>query len=560
MDQMKDFGVLKFIDRFEKLFENAGINYPVMRRLLQLMLIMDRRRSTTVMVNRAEKNENTYSSLFKGYLFSYGLLGVFIVILMLVPFSLFVKMSIILGMIIIMVMTTMVSDFSSVLLDLKDRSILVPKPIDFRTLNMAKSLHTFIYMGMITFFIAGPSLAAGTIKYGLSFFIIFFVQLIFMDLLVIFFASILYYAVLQFFDGDKLRDFISYFQILLSIAMILIYEVVGKSLDMFNINVSFAPRWWTYILPSVWFAGPYSIFIEKVRGSVYIILSLLSIIVPAALFLAYYFWVNPYIERNLLKLSFISEKRARFIESKEIFKSKLYRIVSWDRKESIFFRFTQNMVSGERQLKLKLHPSLAYAIVFPLIFLFTSFSRSTSFFSVYWGLSNSPFYLSIYITLVILSNLYVFVYTSEKYKGAWLYNVLPLNNPSTIFKGSIKSFIVRYLAPIYIFTGLIFYMFYGAALLPHLIVMFINLVILVIINFDIRSKRLPFSLEFLEPKANRGCRVLIVSITYCVINAVIEYFVPRFIPYGLEIYIIVMLLSMIILWRNSFKLKWNDLR
>lgn len=218
------------------------------------------------------------------------------------------------------------------------------------------------------------------------------------------------------------------------------------------------------------------------------------------------------------------------------------------------------MVSSERQLKLKLYPSLAYAIVFPLIFLFTSFSRSTSFFSVYWGLSNSPFYLSIYITLLILSNSFVLVYSSEKYNGAWLYSVLPLKDPAPIFRGSIKSFIMKYLVPVYIFTGLIFYMFYGAALMPHLIVMFINLIILVIINFNIRHKSLPFSLKFMESQAGNGLHVLIVSFAYCVVNALIEYFVPRYLPYGMLIYSVVILSLMAALWRNSFKLRWNDLK
>lgn len=560
MDQMKDFGVLKFIDRFKKIFENAGINYPVMRRLLQVMLIMDRRQSNTVMTNRIDKSEGTYSNLFKGYLFSYGLLGVFIVVLMLVPFSLFYKMSIIIGMVIIMVVTTMLCDFSSVLLNVNDRTVLIPKPIDSKTISMAESLHILIYMATITLFIAGPSLIAGTIKYGSMFFKIFLIQLIFIDLLAVFFTSIMYFVVLQFFNLDRFKDGMSFFQIVLSLAMMLVYELVGKTFGMTKISVSFAPNWWAYLIPSVWFAGSYSIFIGKLRGGAYIILCLLSILIPVCLFLIYHFFIYPYFERNFLKLSAISGKRARFVEKRSVFKRKLYRIISWNRDENIFLKFTHDMVSSERQLKLKLHPSLAYAIVFPLIFLFTSFSRSKSFFSVYWGLSNTPFYLSIYITLVILSSSYVLIYKSGEYKGAWIYKVLPIEDPSPIFKGSIKSFIMRYLVPVYIFIGLIFYLFYGAALLPHLLVMFINLIILVIINFDINDKSLPFSLKLTEVQTKKGLSALIVTLIYCAVNAIIEYIIPRFLPYGLDVYVAVILLLMVILWGKSFKITWDDLR
>ena len=42
-----------------------------------------------------------------------------------------------------MVMTSMISDFSSVLLHIRNRNILFTKPIDRKTINAAKIVHIF---------------------------------------------------------------------------------------------------------------------------------------------------------------------------------------------------------------------------------------------------------------------------------------------------------------------------------------------------------------------------------------------------------------------------------
>lgn len=44
-------------------------------------------------------------------------------------------------------------------------------------------------------------------------------------------------------------------------------------------------------------------------------------------------------------------------------------LICSDKVENNFYRFTQNMMTSERGLKLKLYPSLAFSIAIPLIFL-----------------------------------------------------------------------------------------------------------------------------------------------------------------------------------------------
>ena len=58
-------------------------------------------------------------------------------------------------------MTSMISDFSSVLLDIRDSNILYPKPIDRKTVSAAKLIHIIIYLSLLTVALVRPSLIAG---------------------------------------------------------------------------------------------------------------------------------------------------------------------------------------------------------------------------------------------------------------------------------------------------------------------------------------------------------------------------------------------------------------
>ena len=48
---MKDNKILKFLDLFKLVFQKMGIDYPVMRKILQVKLLLDGRRTSTVLNN-----------------------------------------------------------------------------------------------------------------------------------------------------------------------------------------------------------------------------------------------------------------------------------------------------------------------------------------------------------------------------------------------------------------------------------------------------------------------------------------------------------------------------
>jgi hypothetical protein len=340
------------------------------------------------------------------------------------------------------------------------------------------------------------------------------------------------------------------------------YQFVGRAFNLLKTDFQFAPKWWTYVLPPMWFSAPYSYFLENNRQYVYIVLGLMGILIPLSLLILYYVKIAPYFEKSLQKLSATGAKKSAFIEGKGKLRRKFTNIICHRKMDNIFYRFTGSMISNERQLKLKLYPNLAYAAVFPFIFFLNMFSRSNSIEENLSNVKGSGNYLYMYFAIMLLSSLYATIYSSEKYKSSWIYKTLPLEDPSPIFKGSMKCFLAKFVLPVFLFLSFIIYLLYGTMIIPHLIVMFLSLIILTLVNFKAGDRKLPFSIDFFqqnkEQQTGNGCLMLIVNGLCCAIGAAIEYLVSTT-HYGIYIYIAVLLTVMIIMWKVFLNIKWANI-
>lgn len=415
---MEDSKILKFVDKFKFIYEKLGVNYASMRTILKLKLLMDNRRVPTIYKDRENENKK---NTFKKSLFLYGLMGVFLAVFIFIPSPMIVKMSINIGAIMFLIMTTMIADFSSVLLDIRDKNILNTKPLDPKTINAAKTTHILIYITSIAGAIAGPTLIGGLIKYKFKFFIIFFFQIILLSFFTIFITSILYYFILKIFDGEKLKDIINYFQIVLSIVLALGYQIIPRVFDFTGVSVNFKIKWWSYLVPPVWFAAPYSLIIEHNSGREYVLLSIMCVAIPIIIFGIYYKFIVPYFEENLQKLDSSISKKGSVEEAKGVRHKGYASIFCRDKIENVFFRFSRNMISTERKLKLKLYPTLTFAVIFPFIMLIGSFSKYESVSQAFNEFSKGNYYFSIYLSVLMLVVSIELLSQSEKYKGSWIY-------------------------------------------------------------------------------------------------------------------------------------------
>ncbi|MEA4989216.1 MAG: ABC transporter permease, partial [Anaerovorax sp.] len=527
---MKEFAFLKFLDKVSSVFQMNGIDYPIMRKILQIKFTMDERRVPTIMMNEKKQAEK---NTFRSALIIYAIMGIVIGVFMFLPLPLFYKMNLITGMILFMLMTSMISDFSSVLLDVDDKNILLPKPINAKTLNTAKLIHIIVYLFSITMAISGGSLVFGLIRYGVVFFLLLLLEIILLCGFAILFTALFYYAILTIFSGEKLKDIINYFQIVLVTVMTIMYQLIGRIFDISNLNLNVTPHLWDFFLPSAWFSAPFKILIEMDTSWHYRSLSLIGLIVPLITVTLYVKVVAPRFEKKLQKLNSGGSVRQISLR-KESFQRAVSNIICSHPIEKVFFRFTLQMMGNERKLKLKLYPNLAFAVILPLIFLLNFFNSNQSFAESFSEISNGKYYLMLYFSVAFLDSSFSMISSSENYKGAWIYKTLPIDNPGMVMRGAFKGFLYQYIIPAYLLISILFIAIFRLRVIPNLILIFLNLLLLMIAFFLFSQKELPFYKDFNIQNGNNLLNVML-SFIFCTVCAFVHYAAVAWIPYGLAI-------------------------
>lgn len=483
---MKRFKSLIIIDKFRWLFEKMNIDYDAMRKILEIKITMDERRVTTIYIDK-EDDGKKHKNKFKQSLTMYVIMSVFLSLLIFFKMNTLFKMNFFFGLVIFLIMTTMISDFSSVLLDIRDKSILSIRPISTNTLNMAKILHIGIYIGSITLALTAIPLGVAMILWGFKFFLMLLCEIVLVDLFVISLTAIIYIFVLKFFDGEKLKDLINCVQIILTLFMTILYQFMDKLFYFINTKINFLPRWWQYFIPSMWFASPFELFIEGNKQINILILSVLALVIPI-LFITLYIKLIPVFELNIEKLNNINsiKKRRSLLEM-------LQSVICRNNEEKAFFKFILTMTKNERDFKLKIYPSMGIDILIPLIFMVKTLTQSVSVNQWLLDMRQSNNYLFIYFIAISGTSIMNMLTYSKQYKGGWIYKVCPITNVENIFKAVIKIVILKFILPIFLIESLILILIFTPKIVIHLLIVFINTIIITLISFKLYTKGYPFS-------------------------------------------------------------------
>lgn len=537
---MNDFLVLKLLDRLQGGFRRIGVDYPVLRSILQLKLTMDGRRTPTVLAGGKDSKSDKDGSPFR-IQWIYLLLGLLLIFFVVPEGNYLFSMSIAFGIAMFMISTTLISDFSSVMLDLRDKNILFVRPVNRRTLNMAKSLHILIYLFTLTLTLMGPSLAVSLFKQGVFFFLIYAVEIILMDCLILVFTGLVYLLILRVFDGEKLKDIINYVQIILTIGITVGYQLISRLFDIADLSLSFKPAWWQYMLAPVWFAAPFERLLGETRSANLTVMAALSLVVPVLL-LVIYIRLMPLFERSLQKLA---EQGAGGKSSGRL-PLLLSEIVCRGKEEALFFRFTWSMMRNERDFKLKVYPAFGLSLVLPFILIFnTRRGGDVELFR------SSNYFLFIYFSALLTITAVHMLRYSTSYKAAWIYKAIPLPGMAPVYRGMLKAALLRLLLPLFVIEGAVFLWLFGLRLVPQLIIMLLFMLVYPVICFRLLPKSLPFSEKYIAARQKEFSGNSFVQMFILMLFAGLHYLVTL-IPYGIYIYIPILAACNWWIWTVSF--------
>lgn len=545
---MQDYRTLKLLDRFERLFSSFGVDYKLMRRILQVKLTMDGRRVPTIFSQSAKKEDKEKNNQFIKSLWIYVLFGLFMVPFVLMGENYLFQMSLFYGIFTFFVMTSMISDFSSVLLDIRDRNILLPKPVDQKTVSTAKMVHVFIYLSFLTIALVTIPLIVGLVKNGPLFFLIAAVNIILIDLLVVGLTALIYLSILRFFDGEKLKDIINYVQIGLSLMIMVGYQLLIRSFEFIDLTVALEPKWWQVFIFPMWYGANMEMIMNGSFQPFYLLFSGLCIVVPIVS-IWIYMKFNSTFEKNLQKLA--SHGKAKAPKRNKVGQTFL-QIICRSHEERAFFRFASSMMKNERDFKLKVYPSLGFSIVIPFIFIMNSIQDDFA------RLSESKAYITIYFSLIIIPTIMILLKYSGKYKGGWIFRAAPMNELKPVFSGTIKAFIFKLYLPVYLILSVLFIVLFGVRILPDLVVVFLNACMYAVICFKILEKSIPFTKSFDEYNQNGNVATTFGLMLFVALFAGL-HFVSTLFSYGVYLYLGVVIIALAAIWRFAFNITWEKI-
>lgn len=537
---MKKDRALKIVDRFRGLYEKLGVDYEMMKLILETKLIMDKRRAPTITMNNKynEEKENKFGMA----LGLYALMGAFMALVIVFKYNIMLQMTLYFGFFMFVIGSSFITDFAYVLLDVKDKNLLGITGVSSKTINAAKITNILIYMTKISLAYGGAGIIV-SLRYGIVFTVVFILEIILINLFMVLITAFIYYLVLKFFNGEKLKDIINGVQIFLTVGIMVMYQIIGRLFNVLEVESTFTvTKWWQGLIPSLWFAAPLEIVESGKINNTLIMLTILAVLAPLVSILIY-FKIAKKFEDYIQKLNNNTYKG----KDKIPFSFRIGNLICRSNTEKSFFNFTVNIIKSERNFKLRTYPNLAMALIFPFIFLANTFDKYGNFTEWKTGMAHSNSFFTLYLGIFILAPVILMIKYSDQFKAAWIYKAVPIDDMASIFKGAYKGVFYKMVLPVYILLSLIFLWIFTLRILPQIIAIFLVIVILSLIALKAMDKHLPFSISFKDGGKMDDLGVTILIFILSGILGGMHYFINK-ISYGVYIFIALELIIIWILW------------
>lgn len=526
---------LRILDLFRLFFEKIGVDYSTMRAIVSTKLVLDRRRAPAIQQKNSDsKSEKSY---LQGYLL-HLIFGIFMAAIIYIIKDDMLRMAYFAGPFFFMTTMYLVSDFSFVLLDTKDKNIIMTRPVKSKTVSVSKFVHIFIYMVRLNIFLAGPSMVVFIMSYGIAAAFIFVLEVIFMDMLIFIMTISIYFAVLRFFDGELLRNLINLIQIILAVLLSIGYQIAVRMIDFESIkDMSYNFSSWDYFNPVLWFGAPFEIMFGGGRSTYLYVFSVLLIVVPSISFVFY------------LKLSKIMEQLLLKLESGETEKHKNHfleklagKILCRNNVQNQSFYFANAVLRSDRSLKLKIYPPLSTGILIPVLMIFNMGIRGEEYQAM--GME----YLYLYFAILSISTVIRHVNYSSAWKGSYVFVSSGFGQMEDVYRGMLKTVLFRFMLPVEILGAIIYIALFKEMFLLDIAVVFLAGIAALPIIGKIYIFEYPFSRPLEESNQKESIDKIMVSIIVAGVFAGMHGLF-HLTEYGTMIYAAVLVLFIPLCWK-----------
>jgi hypothetical protein len=481
--------LLTVLDAFAWIFRLLGADYEQVRAIVAIKIVMDNRRQLVTFQKKAKESGNTFWQT----VFVYILLGLFIGFLLSAIPSFRFAMTVFFSYLMVMIVMTLITDFSSILLDTSDNTIILPRPVDGRTLFVARATHIMLYLGQLALGLSIVPCLVVFFMHGWAVLLAFCAGVVLAILTAMFITNAFYLLVMQFSSEEKLKNIINYFQIIMAVAVMGSYQILPRMMGRFTGEFfEFSLNAWSFLIPPLWMAGALEMVKLHVFDGLHLGLTACALIVPFAGMYAVNTYLTPIFNRKLSALSggVDGSKTKKVVVQNATLPSRRWFTAS--SVEQGAFDVVSKLLSRDRKIKLKIYPAYGYVLILGFIFIFRS---KDSLESTLAHLSESNYHLVlIYLMFMVQQVACHEIPYSDDFKASWIYFSAPLAAPGEILSGTIKAIFVRLFVPGYAAISVIVLYVWGWRVWPDLLFGLFNNMIMVLLLVTISKRYLPFSM------------------------------------------------------------------
>ena len=480
--------ILKLFVPFRWFIVKMGADYEQFITILRLKLTLDDRR-----VNKyTKKSEKSQQNTLIKISFFQILMGTFFAIFLILiktPFTFFYFAH---TFLMVMMAMMIISEFSIILFDTSENAIIHPLPIIGNTLSLARNAHVFVYLAMMAFCLSVVTIGIAIYRFGEITGLLFVMSIFLNVLFTLFFTNILYLGIMRLVSGERLKNLLMYFQIVIAIFFMAAYQIGLRMVDKTALQeMVLQVNWYTYLFPPAFFAGGIeSLTTHNFDQSHLIFLTEALLLPPAAIFYTGKY-LTPVFNRKLMDLE--QGDRVSKIKSEKSQNSLWYRlneaIFVFESDERASFKLMWKMTGRERQFKQTLLPTFGYIIimmVLPNIGKHSNFNDFTTGFKYLFIL-----YVFMIVSFALCTSLLIGNYQTS----SWVFKSMPLKSPASFFKGAIKAAFARFFIPFYIVVGTVVCFLWGIKALPDVFIAFLSIYLITLLLYYSQQPGFPFSLE-----------------------------------------------------------------
>ncbi len=507
--------ILRLIGGLSGFWERIGVDPGQLLAISEVRLKMDARRTHFLAQHRSsEKNSGLGSRFLLAFFLSiFGTLmgALFFVIdnLGMAMFLYFTAWMVLLAMMLI-------TDFTEVLIDSRDNSILLTRPVNGRTVTVARLIQIAVYLFKITLAFAIPALILLPWLTGPIGLPVLVLQLLLSMVLVILFVNACYLLIFRLFTPRRIKDILGYFQIAITTVIILGYYVIPRMLDLDDAgNRDIYDPSWLGLFPSTWIAALGDVLLAGELRVEAIYYSALAFLMPLVGGFVVIGLLAPQFNRQLLEVSFSepSEENRKSAGPRRI-KGESRYFQWWQRQfrhpeERASFALTWKITGRDREYKVRSFPVYGLMIAYFFMIAWTGDGSLAERWSDF--LQSKLYLVLLYLTflpgLVFIQNCFF----TKRVERAWIFVAAPVKQPGRLLVGTLFAALIKYVLPLHLLVSALILFVFGGPKIPDLIFSLLAILLALLGSAQLMLRYLPFSRTTEEAQQGQSVGMFFLS-------------------------------------------------